>query len=322
MFRLFYICMLACPMTSFAYSTALHPLVAKHQKAPLVSTFPFKLIDNTILIPATIDNHLGYCILDSGSPSLILNARHFQNKRVEATNFRSADLTGSGATQLGKTRAHLEVGNIERRNQEAFLINLSSIEKSKNIDILGVIGYKFLKHFEVVLNFQQKEITLFALDKRGERELKAPLHMHPAQVINLKKSRHFLYLEAKVNDETIKLGLDCGAAKSILGKQAIRKYKGFFTPSHGASLVSFNGKKSGINIGTIKQVFIGESQIDQLEIILMDLSQINRNLVTKLDGLLGNTFISQHKTAINYKKQELYIWAPKSQAQSSVRIGK
>lgn len=309
-------------MTSFAYSKALTTAVSKHQKGPLVSTFPFKLIGNTILIQATIDDNLGYCILDSGSPNLILNARHFKNKRTEATNFHSADLTGSGTQPLGKTRAHLEVGNIKRRNQEAFLIDLSSIEKSKKIDILGVIGYKFLKHFEVVLDFQQKEITLFGLDKGGERELKTPLHIHPAQIIDLKKSRHFLYLEANVNEETIKLGLDCGAEKSILGKGALQKFQGNFIPSYAASLVSFNGKESGVDVGSVKEVFIGKIQLDHFEVMLMDLSSINRNLVTPLDGLLGNAFFSKKKIAINYKKQKLSIWDPISRTQSSVRIGK
>lgn len=292
-------CMLACFAISFAFS-----------KDPLVSAFSFQSIDNAIFIQASAGDQTGFFLLDSGSPNLLLNARHFDARRIEVTNFHSADLTGLAAGNLKKTCVHLRVDKIEKRNQEAFLIDLSSIEKSKKIDILGVIGYKFLKHFEVVFNYQLKKITLFALDGRGERKTKASLHTFPDQVVGLKKSRHLLYLEAQVNGETMKLGLDCGAEKSVLDKEAVRKFENNFTPSHSVSLVAFNGKKSGVVVGSVKQVFIGNTELELSEIVVMDISPINRNLVIKLDGLLGNGFLSRSKIAINYKKQTLAIWDP------------
>lgn len=171
-----------------------------------------------------------------------------------------------------------------------------------------IIDYSFLKHFEIVFDYQQKEITLFALDRRGERETKASLPPLPAQVIRLKKSSHLLYLEAKLNNQTLKLGLDCGAEISVLDKNVVRKFKENFISSHGASLVAFNGKKASVNVGRMKRVFIGNTELDLFEVVVMDLTPINRNLVIKLDGLLGNGFLLRQKIAINYKKQTLYLW--------------
>lgn len=300
--------MLACLMTSIAISKGSAKIVSDFQKNPLVCSFPFQLIGNTIVIQANVDNRMGSFILDSGSPSLILNTRYFKNISLDNTRYRSVDLIGLTTNNLKKTSVHLQVDNIEKRNQKAFLINLSNIEKSKKIEILGVIGYSFLKHFEIVFDYQQKEITLFALDRRGERETKASLHLLPAQVIRLKKSSHLLYLEAKINNQTLKLGLDCGAEISVLDKNVVRKFKENFISSHRASLVAFNGKKASVNVGRMKRVFIENIELDLFEVVVMDLSPINRNLIIKLDGLLGNGFLLRQKIAINYKKQTLYLW--------------
>ncbi|MEZ5045238.1 MAG: pepsin/retropepsin-like aspartic protease family protein [Saprospiraceae bacterium] len=271
---------------------------------------PFQLIGNTIIIQAGVQDRSGFFVLDSGSPNLVLNTKHFENIRMDATSFHSTDLTGTASNTLTQTIVHLKVGNIERRNQKAFLIDLSRIEQGKKINILGVIGYKFLKQFEILFDYQQKEITLFALDRKGERMAKSSLHTPPNHVFDLKKSSHFLYLEAQIGNETIKLGLDCGAETSVLDKDAVRSFKNHFFPSHGVSLIAFNGKKSSVNIGSVRQVFIGNTELELFEVIVMDLESINQNLVVKLDGLLGNGSLSRNKIAINYKKQTLSIWDP------------
>ncbi|NND05281.1 MAG: hypothetical protein HKN87_02785 [Saprospiraceae bacterium] len=302
--------MLACLMTSFAFSKVSARTAFDAQKNPLVCTFPFQVIGNTIVIEASVGDRKGSFILDSGSPSLILNASHFANVRVAQTNLQSDDLTGLTTNDLQKSMVCLQVDKIQKRNQEAFLIDLTRIEKSKGIDILGIIGYKFLRHFEIVINHQQKEITIFVLDRRGERKTNAAIHTLPVEVIGLKRSRHLLYLEANINDETLKLGLDCGAETSVLEKEVLRKFEQNFTPSRAASLVAFNGKKSSVNVGSVKQVLIGDTELETLEVIAMDFSPINRDLMVRLDGLLGNNFLLQQKIAINYKKQTLSIWNP------------
>lgn len=278
------------------------------------STVPFQLIGNTIVIQAGTNESNGYFLLDSGSPHLILDTKHVTNQRKDPTGFYSTDLSGSTKTTLSKTSVHLKVGDIEKRNQIAFLIDLGPIEKSKGIDLLGIIGYKFLKHFETVIDYLRKEITFFPLDRKGDRITPSELHTYPDQIFALKKSRHFLYLEALVNEETLKLGLDFGAEISVINKNTVRKFKKSFAPSHGATLVTFNGKRSGVNVGTLQQVYIGNTAVD-LEAIVTNLDAINQNLVKKLDGLLGNGFLSRHKIAVNYKKQTLSIWDPAWYAQ-------
>ena len=91
-------------------------------------------------------------------------------------------------------------------------------------------------------------------------------------------------------------------------KRIAKSFKDHYIPSHGALLIAFNGKKTSVNVGSVQQVFIGNTELELLKVIVMDLESINKNLVVKLDGLLSNSSLSTHKIAINYKKRTLSIW--------------
>ena len=278
-------------------------------KIPYYSRLPFQLLGNTIVIRASVDNRKGLFIVDTGSPKVILNEKYFKNKRQIVTEYYSDDLTGRRKS-LSKTIIRFQAGHLERPHQDAFLMDLSRIEKSKEIEILGIIGVDFLQRFEIVLDYVRKEITLFTLNGKGERKTKNIIHGSPAKIVELRKSRHFLYLQASINNKKLKLGLDCGVEMSVFEKEAIRVFEAHFIPSHTVWIVSLHGQKSIANVGSVRQIHLANTVLEISEVIVSNLTAINQHLITHLDGLLGFGFLSRNKISINYKKRVLSVWHP------------
>jgi hypothetical protein len=301
-----------CLSTSFAHSQpgqAVRADLFESNEDPFVSTLPFQLVGNMIVLRATVDDRTGYFLLDSGSSHMIIHEKHFENKVIQVSDYQSADLTGSDR-DLKKTVVHFQLGNMLERNQPVFLMDLSNIEKSKNMEILGVIGYPFLKQFEVMIDYQQRKLTFFLLDRKGERKSQTSNNAFPDQTIPMEKTRHLLYLEASVGDHTLKLGIDCGAEMSVLNKESVRKIEDHFLPSHGVKVVAFHEEDLIVSAGSIEQLRIAGMNLDLSQVVVININNINGYLNTELDGLLGYGFLSRHKIALNYKKQTLAIWDP------------
>ena len=188
-------------------------------------------------------------------------------------------------------------------------MNLSGLEENKNIPVLGIIGFNFLSRFEVVTDYQKREITFFTLDGKGNRKSDASLHNDPTETIPLKKNRHLFFLEAELEEGTLKLGLDTGAEATVISKGAAEKIRSWFVPSTPVSIVAYNGKMETVNTGKVLQVVIGETMLDLPRVLLVDLSSLNRYMIKSLDGILGFDFFSAYKTAVNYKAGSLSIWS-------------
>lgn len=297
MLRLFSLGMSSCLWISFAW-TATNDAV-----------LPFQLIGNTMIVEATAGDQTGSFIVDFGSPSLVLNDQYFENKKNKTDLFQAVDLIGK-STNVERTVIRFQVSEIISRGQEAFLMDLSPLEELKGIKILGVIGVDFFDRFEMLIDYERKELVLYALNSSGERKTNAGLDTSPSQVLELKRTRHLLYFEIQIGDEILKWGLDCGAEMNVADKESLRKIKTYFKPSHTVSIVAFNGKKATANVGTLEPVVIGNMIMDIPEVVATDLGLLNRHLIADLDGLFGYNFLSQQKIAINFRKRTLAVWDP------------
>ena len=312
MLRPIFIGIAVCLSLLFAHSQTDHAVgedLFEPKKDPFVSTLSFQLVGGMIILKATVDDQTGNFILDSGSSHIIIHEKHFENKMIQVSSYHSADLTGS-TRKLKQTVVHFQLGNILERNQTVFLMDLSNIEKSKNMKILGVIGYPFLKQFEVLIDYQERTLIFYSLDRKGERKSKTSNDDFPDQTIPMEKTRHLLYLEASVGDHTLKLGIDCGAEMSVLDKESVRKIEDHFLPSHGVKVVAFHEEDLIVSAGSIEQLRIAGMNLDLSQVAVININNINGYLNTELDGLLGYGFLSRHKIALNYKKQTLAIWDP------------
>ncbi|MEY8847675.1 hypothetical protein AB9K26_02610 [Psychroserpens sp. XS_ASV72] len=270
---------------------------------------PFKLVDHLIVIEANLLDQTGNFIIDTGSETLILNKSHFKGRQ----SFHDQHEQTSGVLNI--------IDNpLERRLQEFIIkdlviedtfsdvIDLSHIEKSKKIHLLGIIGHDILKDYEIFVDMHLNQITLSKVDSKGHRLDKTKYLERIIDSVDFKLKKHTIILEAMVNGKKLKFGLDTAAEFNQLNKRANKTVFEQFFPKRRLQLLDASGNQLEVLAGKLYRVKLTDSiYFGPMHTILTDLSQMNTVFGTNLDGIFGYEFLKQQRTIINYKKEKLYF---------------
>ncbi len=298
---------------SLAQATAGKDKLVSFPKAEILSEhttrIPFKLVDNLIIIEAELMDRRGNFIIDTGSETLILNKSHFKSKATKHHESRSTsgviDLIDN---PLEKRLKEFIINDIKLENKHSDVIDLSHIESSKKIHLLGIIGYNILKDYEVFIDMYLNQITLTRIDKNGDRLDKRPMLETIVDTVDFQLKRYTIVLETYVDDHKLKFGLDTGAEYNQLNKRSSRKILKYFYPSERLMLMGASGKKIEVMAGKLYRVKLTDNiYFAPMETLLTNLNQLNEAFGTSLDGVLGYEFFRQQRTIINYKKEKLYF---------------
>ena len=271
---------------------------------------PFKLIDHLIVIEAEISNKKGNFIIDTGSETLILNNVHFpefyehQKKRSNTSGVLHAveDL-------YEKHIKEFALEHFKIYNKVSDVIDLSHIEKSKKIQILGVIGYTILKDYEIFIDLYLNQITLTKVDAFGKKFDKNVYLEKIVDSLDFKLKNHTIILNGTVNDQTITFGLDTAAEFNQINKNINKKVLQQFKPIKRLLLSGASGgKKIEVLAGKLYRVKLSETvYFGPMYTVVTNLNKMNEAFGTNLDGILGYEFFAQKRTIINYQKKKLYF---------------
>ena len=269
---------------------------------------PFKLIDHLIVVEANVHKKTGNFIIDTGAEGFILNSVHFS-----PNNARSKDMVGNAVNgDISEVREskiyNFGLKDFIIKNKNSQIIDLSHLEKSKNIQVLGIIGYEILKDYEVFIDFQLKQITLFKTDRHGNRIDKHILLEKITDSLDIKVKKHTIVLECQVNGEKLNFGLDTGAEINLLSKSVSKSVLKKFRIIKRVKMVGIHNKKIEVLAGKLYGVKLKDKQhCGVMRTIVTNLNKMHVAYGTKLDGVLGYDFFAMRRLIINYKKEKLYF---------------
>ncbi len=295
----------------FGFSEVEPPIIT-FPKAEILSEhttrIPFKLVDHLIVIEAELLDQQGKFIIDTGSETLILNSVHFKNGLSLYSGKETSGVMNTIENPVEKRLKEFMLHDILVENKMSDVINLSHIETSKKIHLLGIIGYNILKDYEVFIDMHLNQITLSRVNNEGEK-LDNSIYLETViDTINFKLKKHTIVLEAYVNDEKVTFGLDTAAEYNQLNKRIGKKVLKYFYPSNRILLSGASGKQMEVMAGKLYRVKLSNTiYFAPMETMLTNLIQMNDVFGTNLDGVLGYEFFRQQRTIINYQKEQLYF---------------
>ena len=270
---------------------------------------PFKLVDHLIVVKAEILNETGNFIIDTGSETLILNKVHFSNLYNHQKKYQAASgIMHSVENAYQKKIKEFKLQNFTLENKKSDVIDLSHIEKSKKIKLLGVIGYSILKNYEIFVDMHLNQITLTKVNADGEKLNK---HVYLEKIVdsldfNLK--HHTIVVNGTINNENVRLGIDTAAEFNQINKSINKKILKFFIPKKRLKLTGINKRKIEVLAGKLHRVKLSDkTYFGPMFTVLTNLSKMNEAFGTNLDGVLGYEFFAQKRTIINYQKEKLYF---------------
>jgi len=262
------------------------------------SIVPFTILEGMMVVEATVNNEKGNFIIDTGAPTLVLN---------EQPNSIDKQVVGRGISEgLVTDEVTVEEFNwsgINKRNVDAFKVDISHLEKVSGKTIAGIIGYDILKEVELLVDYQTQTVVLSPIKSKSE------INRKPIAVIPFTMQAHLPIIKVKIGKKKLRLALDTASESNILDAKIFDKIN--------ADLISNQqiGEIQGVDqqIKRVKVADIANTQVKDLPFIDMpylftDLSHLKKESGLYIDGLLGYPFFKQGKMSINYKEQKIYVW--------------
>ncbi len=267
---------------------------------------PFNLIGRLVAIEARVDTVEGTFFLDTGAERLLLNSNHFQN--VRGPKVASAGTTGRIESVYHKKVDTLLWDRMFFANQQANILDLSHIERKKNIKLIGIIGYEVLKDYEIFLDYQLKRLILTRLDKKGYRLDSAAIYEEPYDSLDFKLFRHMIVVKSEIQGVNLRFAIDTGAELNLLDRLVKKKVLDNFEIIKRVNMVGAGQKTIEVLAGTLYRVKCGNQKSSGMRTLLTNLDEMGESYGLRLDGFLGYEFLYTRRTLINYKRKKLFFF--------------
>ncbi len=268
-------------------------------------SIPFHRVGKLLLIKGAIQGVTGYFIFDTGAPGLVLNNQHFKNFSIDPTR----QVTGVNG-QIHNARIlyvkSLKFGAVAFKKQRADVINLSHIEKKRNVKILGLLGVNLFRGVELEIDMHKQVLKIFKTDKEGKR-LYANAPKHPADLISMpfKYRGSLIELQAEIYDQPYKIAFDTGSEALLLDKKLVARDNIQTRLISTKDLLSTDGSKSDVEVRQLDEIKIGLN-LNKITTLVMDFKNL-RSHGLNVDGLIGYDLMASGIVTINFKNRTLQI---------------
>lgn len=279
--------LLLCSTSIFANKGDEFPAVTK-----------FELVRGMVVVQAELDGKIVNFILDTGSPMMILN------EKMGATAVLQANSLQGGMIGEWKTIEMFSWAGVRKFDLPALTTDVGALEYVTNRPIAGLIGYKFLEGFELLMDFENKLITLVPAGKSAKLEgwmLKTQIPFTMAG--------HLPVIEVQIGNKRLRLGLDTGANTNMLSLGQSQEIEPeLITPVNNAGVLGIAGDSYSTYAGDVVETTIGGLNFWNMRFVFSDISHLQNLIDNGVDGLLGFPFFKSGKFSINYSTKVISIW--------------
>lgn len=269
-------------------------------------TIPLRRAGNIFLIEAVVDGENGYLVFDTGASRLVLNRTYFRDHVVMNTQL-SAGITGDVNEAERISVENIKISGLKFENLIADVANLGHIENRRGVKILGLIGFAMMRDFEVVFDPQQSQLQLFRVNKKGERTEISPSGFNPDYTCKFTEKNNILFLSIKIDGRSMTFCLDTGAETNVLDVDVPRSVLSTVTITRRSTLNGAGTATSDVLFGKMNGFRFGGKNIDNMETVITNLGALSEAYDTKIDGMLGYSFLSKGVICINFVKKEFSI---------------
>ncbi len=257
----------------------------------------FKVVEGMIMVRASSNNQIGNYIVDTGAPLLIINDKSDRGFKVAAR----------GITQSLEIREiqlqQFQWSGIKKQNISALALDISHLEVASGEKIAGIIGFKILKEYELVIDYPNQLLELLPL-KKSKRMAASPLAAIPFNM-----QAHLPTVKAQIGKKKMWLALDTGSEVNVLDvNMRNRISEAFIERSAKEEIQGMDKEIKVVEAVSINTTNIKKMPFNSMKYIFTDLSHLKQASNLYIDGLLGYPFLKKGKFSINYKDKKIYIW--------------
>jgi hypothetical protein len=277
-------------------------------------SFPFKFVNNLIIIPVVINNSdtLNF-ILDSGISTTMIT--ELQENDSLVLNFaREIQLQGLGVGEplkgLHSYGNQIKIIGITGQNQDIYVItdNVFQLSSKMGFPIHGILGYSVFSNFIVSINYDSKLISFYKPDnfkytKRHSKYTSLPLILN-----NTKPYVNLTIIDNSENVFSVKLLIDTGASHAVwLDKSSLPDMKipeGSKETYLGSGL---NGDVFGYQ-GRLHELDINGNILNDVIVSFPDSLSISKAIGLNIrNGSIGSEILKRFNLIIDYPNQKISL---------------
>ena len=258
-----------------------------------------------ILLPVHVNDRGPFeFILDTGAGTSLLSSELAQQLEIKTIGSKDGQTAGGKiSVSLAKVDS-FAVGKTKLHDVDVGIVDLSQIANAIGAKIDGDLGYNFLKHFRVTINYRDCELRLED-PKRIESLARGAQAEIPIRLASPAKPLILVNVYAN-GGGPFQFAIDTGTSTTAI-TPGLAKQLGVATSTAGAGTTG--GSAIDLRAGSLQSFQLGGAKIDNMPVVVADFFEMLSAAVgAKLDGIVGYNFLRNYKVVIDYPGGNLQLF--------------
>lgn len=271
---------------------------------------PIKRAGNLIIIQAQVDTTQGNFVLDTGAPYLVLNQTYFRDL-PKYNDQESGGINGDVAGSFQTVVKGLEIAELSFNRLQADVTDLSGIENSHHIKILGLLGTKLFSKFAITVDLFRNVLYIHKLDKNGDIPVQEVVYNNPILKVPFLNADNTLFLKVEINDIPLWFAFDTGAETNLIDFRQAKKLTDGLQIINRAKLTGVGGSSYEVLYARFDKLVVGQRVFTNNRVLVTSLEKMGKAYGHSVDGILGYDFFVRAVFSINFVKKEFTMFESK-----------
>jgi predicted aspartyl protease len=257
-----------------------------------------------ILLPMRVNGDGPFeFILDTGAGTSLLSSDLAKKLNIKIISTKEGQSAGGKiSVSLAKVDS-FAVGQAKLDDVDVGIVDLSHIAKTIGTKIDGDVGYNFLKHFRITIDYHDCEIR-FDEPRRIERlgrSAKAEVRMRLASL-----AKPLLLVQVHANGHgPFQFAIDTGTSTTAIAPELAQQVGLESSP---VGPLTTGGAQVNVTAGTLESFQVGRARIDNLVVVVADFfSMLSQAVGVRLDGIVGYNFLRNFRVVIDYPGEKFRL---------------
>jgi predicted aspartyl protease len=257
-----------------------------------------------ILLPVQVNGDGPFeFILDTGAGTSLLSSDLAKKLKIKIISTKEGQSAGGKiSVSLAKVDS-LAVGQAKLDDVDVGIVDLTHIGNTIGTKIDGDVGYNFLKHFRITIDYHDCEIRLDEPRRiqRLGRSSKAEVPMRLASL-----AKPLLLVDVHANGHgPFQFAIDTGTSTTAIAPELAQQLGLKSSP---VGPLTTGGAQVNVTAGTLESFKVGRAGVDDLVVVVADFfATLSQAVGAKLDGIVGYNFLRNFRVVMDYPSEKFRL---------------